>query len=188
MNVIDKERLSAWKYNVTDEYKSRSVEEIKKDLRSKAHPFAVLMEHWKGDFNISTMIRNANAFNASQVFYIGRKRFDRRGTVGTHHYVDLNYLNDFEELMKLKEKYVFVGLDNNLDCCVPMETFEWPDNALMIFGEEGEGISPLLLKECAYCVNIPQYGSVRSLNVGTSSGIAMYDWIQKTYAIQNRRK
>jgi len=175
----DNERWGAWKYNVTDTYKSWEVEDIKKDLRARAHPFAVLMEHWKGDFNISTMIRNANAFNAAQVFYIGRKRFDRRGCVGTNHYVDLNHLKNYEELLKLKEKYVFVGLDNNLDCCVPMETFEWPLNTLMIFGEEGEGISPLLLKECDYCVNIAQFGSVRSLNVGTSSGIAMYDWIQK---------
>lgn len=182
MKTAPDERWSAWKYNVTDEYKSWDVNDIKNDLRTKAHSFAVLMEHWKGDFNISTMIRNANAFNASQVFYIGRKRFDRRGTVGTHHYVDLNYLSDFDELLKLKEKYVFVALDNNLDCCVPMETFEWPPNALMIFGEEGEGISPLLLKKCDYCVNISQFGSVRSLNVGTSSGIAMYDWILKNYS------
>lgn len=179
MTTIANENWSAWKYNVTDEYKSWKVEDIKQDLRAKAHPFAVLMEQWNGDFNISTMIRNANAFNAAQVFYIGKKRFDRRGTVGSHHYVDLNYLNDFEELAKLKEKYVFVGLDNNLDCCVPMETFEWPKNTLMIFGEEGKGISPALLKECDYCVNITQFGSVRSLNVGTSSGIAMYDWINK---------
>ena len=181
MTTTANENWSSWKYNVTDEYKSWNVEDIRQDLRAKAHPFAVLMEHWKGDFNISTMIRNANAFNASEVFYIGKKRFDRRGTVGSHHYVDLSHLNDFEELLKLKEKYVFVGLDNNVECCVPMETFDWPKNALMIFGEEGEGISPLLLKHCDYCVNIAQFGSVRSLNVGTSSGIAMYDWILKSY-------
>lgn len=177
--MLRDERFTAWQYNVTDEYKSWSPEDIKKDLRAKAHPFAVLMEHWKGDFNISTMIRNANAFNASQVFYIGKKRFDRRGTVGTHHYVDLNYLNDFEDLARLKEKYVFVGLDNNLDNCVSMSTFEWPANALMIFGEEGAGITPRLLELCDYIVCIPQFGSVRSLNVGTSSGIAMYDYLLK---------
>jgi len=175
------EKFGSWKHNVTDNYKSWDLEDIKQDLRMKAHPFAVLMEHWKGDFNISTMIRNANAFNAAQVFYIGKKRFDRRGAVGTHHYVDLNYLNDISELLKLKENYVFVGLDNNVDRCVPMETFEWPPNALMIFGEEGEGISPLLSKHCDYIVSIKQFGSVRSLNVGTSSGIAMYDWVLKSY-------
>ena len=105
------ERLTAWGYNVVDKYKSWTIDEIKEDLCTKAHPFAVLMEQWKGDFNISTMIRNANAFNASQVFYIGKKRFDRRGTVGAHHYIDLNYLNDTSELLKLKDKYTFVGLD-----------------------------------------------------------------------------
>ena len=173
------ERFGAWKYNVTDEYKSWNPEDIKVDLQARAHPFAVLMEHWKGDFNIGTMIRNANAFNASRVYYIGRRRFDPRGCVGTHHYVDLNYLNNFDELSELKEKYVFVALDNNIGNCVPIETFEWPGNSLMIFGEEGNGITPELLSLCDYRVSITQHGSVRSLNVGTSSGIVMYDYLNK---------
>tara|TARA_R110000796_G_scaffold169173_2_gene286050 strand:- start:171 stop:710 length:540 start_codon:yes stop_codon:yes gene_type:complete len=171
---------SSWSYNVQDKYKSSTVDEIKQDLRASSHEFAVLMEHWKGDFNISTMIRNANAFNARKVYYLGKKRYDRRGTVGTHHYIDVDFLGtSLQELVKLKEEYVFVGLDNNIDKCQPMEHFEWPENSLMIFGEEGSGISPEVLSMCDHIVSITQYGSVRSLNVGTASGIAMYDYITK---------
>jgi len=183
MIAENRERWTRWQRNVIDEYKPLSVEEIRKELRQKAHPFSALMEHWKGDFNVATMIRNANAFNASEVFYLGRRHIDRRGCVGAHHYVDLRHLNDYNDLLALKKKYVFVALDNNVDGCVPMESFEWPTNSLMIFGEEGEGITPRLLKLCDYIVYIPQFGSVRSLNVGTSSGTAMYDYITK---YQNR--
>ncbi len=49
----------------------------------------------------------------------------------------------------------------------------------MIFGEEGEGVTPEMLELADHVVSIKQYGSVRSMNVGTTSGIAMYDYIRK---------
>jgi len=177
--TINRDRWSSWNYNVVDEFKNKTPEEIKALLESTRHPFAVLMEHWKGDFNIGTLIRNSNAFNANEVFYVGKKRYDRRGAVGTHHYIDLKYIDDFEDLWKLKEKYTFVCLDNNIDGVVSMEEFEWPENALMIFGEEGEGVTSEMLELADYIVSITQYGSVRSMNVGTTSGIAMYDYMKK---------
>ena len=102
---LDNNRWKSWTYNVVDQFKNKSVEEIKDILRSTSHPFSVLMENWQGDFNIGTMIRNANAFNAKKVFYYGKRQYDRRGTVGTHHYVDLNYIDTREGLLELKEKY-----------------------------------------------------------------------------------
>jgi len=165
-------------YNVIDEFKDKTTEEINDTLRQTANPFSVLMEHWQGDFNISTMIRNANAFNARKVFYLGRKKFDRRGTVGTHHYVDLNFLRTHDELAALKEKYTFVCMDN-VEGSVPLEGFKWPQNPLIIFGEEGAGITKETLAMADHVVAITQYGSVRSMNVGTASGITMYDFMSK---------
>ena len=48
----------------------------------------------------------------------------------------------------------------------------------MLFGEEGTGLTDKALKIADYCIEIPQYGSVRSLNVGTSSGILMYNFVE----------
>ena len=176
---VTPERWRSWTYNVIDEFKGKTQDEIKDQLKSTRHPFAVLMEHWKGDFNIGTLIRNSNAFNANEVFYVGRKKYDRRGAVGTHHYIYLKYIDDFEYLWALKDKYTFVCLDNNIDGVVSMEDFEWPENALMIFGEEGEGVTSEMLELADHVVSIKQYGSVRSMNVGTTSGIAMYDYTRK---------
>ena len=103
-------RWRSWTYNVADEFKHFSTDEIKQTLRATSNPFSVLMEHWQGDFNIGTMIRNANAFNAEKVFYYGKKKYDRRGTVGTHHYVELNFIDDNDGLVSLKSDFVFVCL------------------------------------------------------------------------------
>lgn len=175
------ERWSLWKRNVIDRYKNWPTESIKRDLQRTANPFAVCMEHWQGDFNISTLIRNANAFNAEKVYYLGKKRYDRRGTVGTHHYVDLAYLdNGISELEKLKNKYTIVAIDNNIPNTTKLNQFDWLDlqkPPLMLFGEEGVGLTEKAISIADYAVEIPQFGSVRSLNVGTSSGILMYDYM-----------
>ena len=176
------ERWTLWKRNVIDKYKNWPTDAIRRDLQETANPFSVCMEHWQGDFNISTLIRNSNAFNARRVYYIGKKRFDRRGAVGTHHYVDLNYLdNDYSRLVDLKKEYTIVAVDNNISNTHKLGEFDWlslEKPPLMLFGEEGVGLTTSALEIADYCVEIPQYGSVRSLNVGTSSGILMYDYIR----------
>ena len=176
------DRWSLWKRNVIDRYKNWPTESIKRDLQRTANPFAVCMEHWQGDFNISTLIRNANAFNAKKVFYLGKKRFDRRGTVGTHHYVDLTYLGvSHSALVDLKSDYTIVAVDNNVSNAYKLDEFDWlslKKPPLMVFGEEGVGLTEKTLKIADYSVEITQYGSVRSLNVGTSSGILMYSFLQ----------
>ncbi len=176
------ERWSMWTRNVVDKYKSWSTESIKADLQRNSNPFAVCMEHWQGDFNISTLIRNANAFNAREVYYFGKKRFDRRGTVGSHHYIHFTFLErNISELVKLKEEYTIVGIENNVSNTYRLDNFNWlslEKPPLMLFGEEGVGLTKEALELTDYCIEIPQYGSVRSLNVGTSSGIVMYDYVR----------
>ena len=169
---------SAWQYNVADHLKSKTVDEIKQHLKDTAHPFAVAVEHLLGDFNLGTVIRNANAFNAKEVFYIGDKKWDKRAAVGVYNYTEVQWIPTVEHLKKLKEKYVFIGIDN-----VPgsrsIHNYRWPKNALMVFGEEGTGLTLEMQELCEEIVEIPMYGSVRSLNCGTASGIVMYDYVKK---------
>jgi TrmH family RNA methyltransferase len=170
-NVLDKykdERLVKW-----------TTELIRQDLQSKAFPYAVLMENFQGDFNLSSVIRSTNAFNGREVFFLGNKQWDRRGTVGTHHYTDVKRLKNRDELLKLKDTYTFVALENTVSSSVSLGDFEWPHNPLLILGEEGVGITTETLALCDHCVFIPQFGSVRSLNAAVAGSIAMNDFVTK---------
>lgn len=167
--------------NVIDRYKGYEIDLIRSDIQENALPFAVLCQHWKGDYNLSTALRNANAFGANEFFYIGGSRkFDPRGAVGTQHYSKIKHLPDIEQLKKLKEQYVFVGVENNIDRhCVNMKDFIYPDNSLLIFGEENGGLTDEVMDLCDHLIYIEMRGSVRSLNCGTASGIAMFDYSNK---------
>ena len=172
----------SWKRNVLNKYKDWSTESIKKHLQKNANPFAVCMEHWQGDFNIASLIRNANAFNAKKIFYIGKKRYDRRGCVGTHHYTNIDFLSSgIPELVELKDHYTFIAIENNVSNTVKLREFDWnklQKQPLFFFGEEGTGLTAEVLELCDYTIEIEQYGSVPSLNVATSSGILLYDFVR----------
>jgi len=165
--------------NIEDRFKNWQTDLIKKEIQSNTFPCAVIMENWLGDFNISCCLRSCNAMGASKMFYLGRKHYDRRGTVGTHHYTDMINIPNREELAKLKKDYVFVALENNIDNTKSIYDFKWPENSLIFIGEEGIGLTPETLEMCDKFVYIPQYGSVRSMNAAAATSIALYDYVSK---------
>lgn len=171
------ERWTLYERNVRDEFKHIPTEDVKKILTERAFPFAVCFEQWQGDFNFAGGVRNANAFGAKEVFYIGKKRWDRRGAVGTHNYTPVRYMS-MDDMLMLKEHYVLIGIDN-VAGAVPMNTFVYPKNSMLVFGEEGTGITKEMLALCDHIVAITQYGSVRSLNASVASGITMFDYTNK---------
>jgi tRNA G18 (ribose-2'-O)-methylase SpoU len=174
------EKMFSWQYNVKDEFKNLSQEDIVSRLEETKQPFAVLMSHLSGDFNIATVIRNANAFNAKCVYYFGQKKYDRRGAVGTYKYLQVSYLNNIDDITALKEKYSFVCMEN-CPGSVSLTTFDWklPKMPLIIIGEEHYGIPKEVIELADVMVEIPSFGSVRSMNAGCASGIAMYDFVMK---------
>jgi len=171
------EHYASWTYNVIDKYKGMSVDSIREEVRKTAFPFAVCFEHVINDFNMGTAVRNANAFGASEIYYIGDKRWDKRAAVGVHNYSSINWIPTIDEFLKLKEKYVIIGIDN-VPGSVSISSYSFPKNTLMVFGEEGVGLTPMMKSLCQDIVHIDMYGSVRSLNCGTASGIAMFAYVQ----------
>lgn len=160
--------------NVIDQYKKWEVAKIKEDLKRKAFPYSVMMQHINGDFNISTFIRNGNAFGAKEIFYFGKKKWDRRGAVGSHNYKQLTHLASFDDIKNLKNSQRLIAIDNNIDRkVINIEDFIPKENDVFVFGEESSGITNDVLDICECFVSIPQFGSVRSINVGTASGIVM---------------
>ena len=163
---------------VRDEFKGMAPEEIKRSLDSRRFDFGVLVANLVYDFNLGTIIRNANAFLAKEVFIYGRKKADLRGAMGAHVYEHVVHVRDFDALRECTAGYELVCFEET-DDAVPLPGFLWPDNPLMVFGQEGPGVPDELREACEHIVQIPLYGSMRSINVGVAAGIAMHDWHAK---------
>ena len=56
------------------------------------------------------------------------------------------------------------------------------------FGSEGTGISKLAVERSNFCINIPMYGIIESLNLGTCSGIVLYEITKQRRGFQLQLK
>ena len=166
--------------NVADRYRYWTVEAIRADLAARAHPFHVAIENWRHDLNIGTVVRTANAFGAAAVHIVGRRRWNRRGAMVTDRYLDVRHHDDVASLAAFAaaSELPLIGVDN-LPGAVDLRSFDLPRACVLLFGQEGPGLSAVAREVVAAVVSIPQYGSTRSINAGVASGIAMYEWVRR---------
>lgn len=163
--------------NVVDRYRYWREDAVVADLAVRAHPFHVAVENWRSDHNIGAVVRNANAFGAAGVHIVGRRRWNRRGAMATDRYLPVHHHATVEDLVAWAagEGLAVVGVDNVVGSR-PIESHPLPERCVLVFGQEGPGLSPAALAAASVVVSITQYGSTRSLNAGVASGIALHAW------------
>ena len=161
--------------NVIDEMKGMDEDRIRMVRERRALPFAVLINNVKGSLNTGVIIRNANFYGAEKVFYYGDKHWNRVPSVGCYKYMSIEYISNFNDVLKLKAFYNFVGIDNNTNHSPQnLKRYLPRHNNIYVFGSEGEGIDPGLIEKCNDFVEIrTNTNTVRSLNVSVCSGIVM---------------
>jgi tRNA G18 (ribose-2'-O)-methylase SpoU len=166
--------------NVVDRYRYWTVEAIVADLDRRRHPFHVGIENFGHDLNIGTVVRTANAFLAAEVHIVGRRRWNRRGAMVTDRYQHLRHHPDVAALTGHadREGLTVVAVDTGPGA-VPIETADLPERSLLLFGQEGPGLTPGARAAAALTVSIAQFGSTRSINAGVAAGIAMHAWVRQ---------
>ena len=165
--------------NVVDRYRYWRREAIVADLDLRRHGFHVAIENWRHDLNIGTVVRTANAFLAAEVHIVGLRRWNRRGAMVTDRYQHVRYHPTIEDFTTWAQAdgIPLIGIDN-LPGSRPLETAVLPRRCVLVFGQEGPGLSTAAREACESVLHIAQYGSTRSINAGVASGIAMHAWIR----------
>jgi tRNA G18 (ribose-2'-O)-methylase SpoU len=166
--------------NVLDQYRYWAVEAIVADLDTRRHGFHVAIENWEHDRNIGTVVRTANAFMAAQIHIVGKRKWNRRGAMMTDVYQHVGHHTDIEALVQwaAEARVPIIGIDN-LPGSVPIENTALPERCVLLFGQEGPGLSESARDAAEMICSIAQYGSTRSINAGVAAGIAMHAWIRQ---------
>ena len=126
------------------------------------------------------MVRTANAFAVDTVHIVGRRRWNRRGAMVTDRYQHLMHHATVAELLEwASDKGLSVVAIDNTPGCVPLETAELPERCLLLFGQEGPGVTQEAQDAAMMTCSIAQFGSTRSINAGVAAGIAMHAWIRQ---------
>jgi tRNA G18 (ribose-2'-O)-methylase SpoU len=158
-------------------------EAIVADLDTRRHPFHVAIENWEHDRNIGTVVRTANAFLAAEVHIVGKRKWNRRGAMMTDVYQHVRHHESVESLLDWAAAHddgplPVIGVDN-LPGSVPIESTTLPQRCLLLFGQEGPGLSAAAHAAAEQVCSIAQFGSTRSINAGVAAGIAMHAWVRR---------
>ncbi|NIK36155.1 tRNA G18 (ribose-2'-O)-methylase SpoU [Microbacterium endophyticum] len=166
--------------NVIDRYRYWSMTAIVADLDEKRHPFHVAIENWQHDMNIGSIVRSANAFLADTVHIIGRRRWNRRGAMVTDRYQHVLHHEDVAAFVAWaeSESLPIVAVDN-VPGSVPVNHAELPEQCVLLFGQEGPGLSDEAVAAASGVVEITQYGSTRSINASAAAAVVMYEWCRR---------
>lgn len=164
--------------NVIDRYRYWKIEAIVADLDQHRHPFHVAIENWQHDMNIGSIVRSANAFAADTVHIVGRKRWNKRGAMVTDRYQHVLYHPDVAALVSWAAGagLPVIAIDN-VPGSVAIESFPFPSACILLFGQEGPGLSAEALAAASSIVEITQYGSTRSINASAAAAVAMHAWV-----------
>jgi tRNA G18 (ribose-2'-O)-methylase SpoU len=170
--------------NVVDKYRYWSMEAIVADLDGNRHNFHVAIENWQHDLNIGSIVRTANAFLAKQVHIIGNKRWNRRGAMVTDRYQHILHhptVDEFVEWSKTANdgKAMPIIAIDNVPGCKQLESYELPETCVLLFGQEGPGLSDAAIAAAKDVVEITQFGSTRSINASAAAAITMHQWVMQ---------
>lgn len=166
--------------NVLDQYRYWSVPAIVADLAARRSPLHVAIENVERDLNIGSIVRTANAFNVAGVHIVGRRRWNRRGAMVTDAYLDVRHHPDIDDLVLWAggRGLRLVAIDV-VPGCVPLEDAVLPQDCVLLFGQEGPGLSDRAIAAAESVLSITQRGSTRSLNVAAAAAIAMHSWVRQ---------
>ncbi|MGH3794752.1 MAG: TrmH family RNA methyltransferase [Pseudonocardiaceae bacterium] len=166
--------------NVVDAYRYWRRDAVVADIDGRRHPLHVAIENFGHDHNIGTVVRTANAFAAAEVHIVGRRRWNRRGAMVTDRYQHLRHHDDVAGLLShvAAEGLTVVAVDN-APGALRLETTSLPRRCLLLFGQEGPGLTAEARAGAALTVSIAQFGSTRSINAGVAAGVAMHAWVRQ---------
>ena len=163
--------------NVLDHYRYWKLDAIVADLNTKRHSLEIAIENWQHDLNIGSIVRTANAFNVNAVHIIGKRDWNKRGAMVTDRYLTVKHHATIEEFAEFcrKDSLPIIGIDN-VPGSKKLESAELPERCVLLFGQEGAGMSDEGIAACEVLYAIEQYGSTRSMNASAAGAIAMYHW------------
>jgi tRNA G18 (ribose-2'-O)-methylase SpoU len=169
--------------NVIDRYRYWTMAAIVADLDEHRHGFHVAIENWQHDMNIGSIVRSANAFAADTVHIIGRRRWNKRGAMVTDRYQHvMNHPDVAAFVLWAREAELPIVAIDNMEGAVLIETFDFPEKCVLLFGQEGPGLTPEALAASDVQVEISQFGSTRSLNASAAAAVAMHAWVTQHVA------
>lgn len=159
-----------------------SREEARRELDRLRHPVRVVIDRAKNPFNIGTIIRTAHSFLVREIILLGTEQWYRRAAMGMQRYEHITEVPTVEAFLARAEaeEMHLVAFEKDAASTGLWEA-QLPENSVLVFGNEDDGIDPRILSAAQETVAIPMYGINHSYPVSVAAGMALAEWARRRY-------
>jgi tRNA G18 (ribose-2'-O)-methylase SpoU len=186
METLQESRLNCIKYNVHGCFQDKSPEETAQIAKKLALPVHIMLFNLDGNMNIAMTIRTAATMGCSNVYVVGRRKYDARPEVGSKNYITVEKvptLEDAPAFFRERNLQPFL-IEQGGDALEeynfkPIIRSKKP--VCLIVGSESHGLPKHFLAQMhdAPRISISQYGMIRSLNVSIAGSILIWEFTKQ---------
>jgi len=149
--------------------------------------FLLVLDGIQDPHNLGALIRSAACAGASGVIIpkdraCGVTAAAEKASAGAVETIPVAMVTNVAQTLEALKKsgYWVYGLEG--EARTSLYDVKFSGNTVLVIGGEGEGIRPLVRKQCDLLMSIPQYGGVNSLNASVAGGIALFEAARKINA------
>lgn len=175
-------RLDTIKWNVHTPFQNMAPETTSTIAKKLAIPCHLMLFNLDGNMNIAMSVRTASVFGCSDVWIVGRRKYDARPEVGAKHYIRVHKCDSIDDDFFIQNGLTPFLLEQG---GIPIEEMNFKplirDNIIPCFvmGCESTGLPDTILSRPYPRLTISQYGLLRSLNVSIAGSIVIYEYLKQ---------
>ena len=162
-----------------------SIDDILEEAASRGEaPLIVICDELSDPHNLGAILRSAECAGAHGVIIPKRRSVGLTATVAKASAGAIEYMkvarvtNINNAIAELKEKGVWV-FGTAAEGSIPMYQANLTVPAAIVIGNEGDGMSQLVRKNCDVMLNIPMKGHISSLNASAAASILLYEALRQ---------
>ena len=159
-------------------YEYLDLDELIRRAKKVEVPIIILLDGINDPHNFGAIMRSADIFNASGIIISKHNQVPLNATVaktsaGAINFVPVSLVNNMNQAIeKLKENGFWI-VSTSGEASIEYQELKYDFPIGLVIGNEGDGISKLILKNSDYIVKIPQRGHINSLNASVAAGILL---------------
>jgi tRNA G18 (ribose-2'-O)-methylase SpoU len=159
------------------------LEEIRRSLDTLRRSVRIAVLRSRNPFNVGAIIRVAHSFLVREILLIGTERYYERAAMGMSRYEHITELPDEAALLaRVRADGLKLIVFEREVATVDLWHADLPEDAVLVFGSEVEGVPPEIVAAAHQVVAIPMYGINNSFPVTVAAGIALAEWTRRFYS------
>jgi 23S rRNA (guanosine2251-2'-O)-methyltransferase len=162
------------------EYPYLEADQLLAALPPQGKGVVLILDQIQDPQNLGAILRSAECSGVAAVFLCLHQAAQVtpavvKASAGSSEHLQISRVANINQLIEKLKEINFWVVGTSLAGTEEGLSFQWPDRIALVLGSEGEGMRPLVQKNCDFLLHFPVLGKIQSLNVSATAAVCLYE-------------